>query len=490
MSVITARARVRSRIATLDGRRAVALISLAGLGFRLLLLGRQPLWRDEAFTALAAARDPAGMLGIVRNDSAPPLFYLIENAIAHLSGSTFALRLLPAVAGTCAIPLGAALGRRIAGDRAAVGAAVFTAFSPALFLSSLDLRMYALASTLVLATLLAMWRAAEQPDARRLTVLGAFATLALYTHYFTALAIVGQIAALALVMRPPWRTLLRLAVPLGAAAGLLLPWLLAASAQFTHASTPFWVDPLGIRTIFQGLLVQLGSGPPVNPGVRGKAAVQTVQGVGLAVTVFTGVFVLITGRRWGRPVTLMAAAAVIPLAILCAISIKVPLVDARYAVVLCVPLFPLLGAGLAGAARPAWTLAAGAGLLACCFAVALAPTHPETPALVAELQGRIGPHDLIDANPSTYLLLLDQSDPTVVAHLRVVDAQPVPWYYGTAAFPPGAVVPAVPADVVNNRGTITSVFDWGPAGSPPVAGYRLAAHQCWDQLCADTFVPG
>ena len=65
----------------------VSLITGVGLIARLALLGYQPLWRDEAFTALAVQRPLGSMIDVVRNDSAPPLFYLIERLFAVVSTS-------------------------------------------------------------------------------------------------------------------------------------------------------------------------------------------------------------------------------------------------------------------------------------------------------------------------------------------------------------------------------------------------------------------
>src|ERR1017187_10993375 len=91
----------------------LGLITAAGLVARLALVAYQPLWRDEAFTALAVQRPLGSMLDVVRNDSAPPLFYLVERLFAVVSTSPAVLRLFPALVGTAAIPVVAALGRRV-----------------------------------------------------------------------------------------------------------------------------------------------------------------------------------------------------------------------------------------------------------------------------------------------------------------------------------------------------------------------------------------
>src|ERR1700694_6223731 len=62
-------------------------ISVAGLLGRLLFIGYQPLWRDEAFTAVVVQRPLGQMLAAVRGGSAPPLLSLIDHAVASVSGS-------------------------------------------------------------------------------------------------------------------------------------------------------------------------------------------------------------------------------------------------------------------------------------------------------------------------------------------------------------------------------------------------------------------
>src|SRR5260370_28873843 len=53
--------------------RGVVLLTAAGLAVRILWLNHEPIWRDEAFTAVVEQRGIAGMLGAVHNDSPPPL---------------------------------------------------------------------------------------------------------------------------------------------------------------------------------------------------------------------------------------------------------------------------------------------------------------------------------------------------------------------------------------------------------------------------------
>src|SRR5260370_23439547 len=87
------------------------------------------------------------MLDAIHNDSAPPLSYLLTHISISVLGTTpTALRLTSAIAGTLIVPVGAALGRRCAGDRGGLWAAAVFALGPALVISGRDARIEAVAT--------------------------------------------------------------------------------------------------------------------------------------------------------------------------------------------------------------------------------------------------------------------------------------------------------------------------------------------------------
>ncbi len=255
------------------------LITGAGLIARLALIGYQPLWRDEAFTALAVQRPLGSMMDVVRNDSAPPLFYLVERLFAVVSTSPAMLRLFPVLVGTAAIPIVAALGRRIAGDAGGIWAAVIGAVAPALIVSSLDARMYMLATTLVLASTLCLLRALERPSAVRWALYVVFSILAVYTVYFALFAVFAQVVAVAVIHRHTLRRVVLMAALGAATLASLIPWIIAARAQLTHSAGAFWVPKLSIRSVFGGL-EQFFTGPPLNTWVNGYAALRALEVAG------------------------------------------------------------------------------------------------------------------------------------------------------------------------------------------------------------------
>ncbi len=476
------------RVAILPYAWHIALIVAAGAIVRLAFLPRQPLWRDEAFTAIAVGKPVGDMLAAVSRDSAPPLYYLLDHIVAQLGTAPWTLRLVSAFAGIALIAIVAALGRRIGGDRAGLGAAALVAFAPATVIASQDARMYALGAALSALALLLLWRAIEDPSPLGWAVYGASAAAAAWTEYFDALALVAALAAAIIVLRPPRRAA-ALAVAVTAAAGAsLVPWLVAAQAQFQHAQVPFWVQPIGPVTAF-GTAAQFVTGPPVDPEVPFRPLLVGLQAAAVIIGV-VGLAVLAVRRdelsRAGRSAAgLCALASMLGVAFLVGASLWRPLLEARYASVLWPSLYAVAGAGVA-LARPRL----GAGLLACLLAAAVglsaAVSHPDTAQVVPTIAGRLGPNDVVLTYPTQYLLVLHDATPGIRARLHVLGTD-IPWYWGTAVYPAGAVVPDVPSDVPASRGTVFWVVE--PEDPEPVlpAGYREVGRTCAVRVCLQEY---
>ena len=481
--------RLGSAFGALPAARRIAWITIAGGLFRLLLLGQQELWRDEAFTAVVVRMPIGDMLSAVSRDSAPPLSYLLDHVVALVDTSPAALRLVSALAGTALIPLVAALARRIRGDSAAVWAAAFVAVVPATVLSSRDARMYALGGTLAVAATLLLWRAIERPALRRWVAYATIAAAAVWTEYFDVFALGAALLAVVIALRPGRRTIATAVAWTALAGASIVPWLVAARAQFEHAGSPFWVEPLGVGPV-AGSVVQFLSGPPVDPGVPFQLGLQALQVAagGAMLIAFWWAWAnrrsLDSGGRRAAACCLVAGSAGI-FGVLVVSTVR-PLLDARYLSVMWLPLFAFGGLGLAFAPR---RVALGA-LFVIAFptlVLGVAPTRPDASGLLPVIESRLGEHDFIEASPRQYLLLFDEGSAGVRDRLHVVG--PVDWFWGTAAYPDGVIVTGVPASVVEQRGRVFAVGE--PEDSPPVvpAGYRESAKVCRIRVCLSIFGP-
>ena len=467
--------------------RAVAAITLVGLIARTVWLGHQPLWRDEAFTALVSRRSWSGMFDAVRHDSGTPLSYVATHLATSVSNSAAALRLPAALLGTAAIPLCAALARRLGGNRAGICGAAVAAVAPTLLLSARDARMYAMAGTLVMAMTLTLWSAVERPDTGRLAAHAGVVAAALMTHWLAAVPVLMGVGAAVVALRADRRTTLRVAAA-SALGGLvlLLLWVPFATAQLQHGSDGFWVQPVDGQQLL-GVLTQYLAGPAVDSDLPQRGLIINLQAGALIAASIAGALVLFllpwdtSERRRGIAlVTLVGLGSVV---VLLLVSLRHPILDARYASVMWGPLFALLGLGLS---RLRWAAviplaAMGAASLALCWY----PTRADVATLVHDqLDGRVGGNDLVVASADSYLQVLVDADPATAARTRV-GAASLPWYWGVAAFPPDAFLDHIPA----GAGTIYVITQPGDGMPPLPADHVDAGSHCATRVCVEVYLP-
>jgi hypothetical protein len=176
----------------------IALTLLATL-LRLVTLGSQSLWYDEAFTPVHVFRAGLGatLHNVVHTENTPPLWYVLEWAVTRgLGEGAVALRLLSAVAGIATVPVAWAIGRELQGPptrRAAFAGAAFVTVGPLFVWYSQEARAYGLFVLLVSLAFLCFLRALAEPTSRRLGMFALAASLALLTHYFAVFLLAPMI---------------------------------------------------------------------------------------------------------------------------------------------------------------------------------------------------------------------------------------------------------------------------------------------------------
>ena len=120
-------------------------ITALGAALRFHHIGSEALWLDEAFSIWMAQQPLAQMLQwAVRIDQHPPLYYALLHAWLGLGDGAGTVRALSALCGTLNIPIIFLLGRRLAGLRAGLLAALLLAVSPFHVHFAQEARMYAL----------------------------------------------------------------------------------------------------------------------------------------------------------------------------------------------------------------------------------------------------------------------------------------------------------------------------------------------------------
>ncbi|MFG2295546.1 hypothetical protein [Streptomyces sp. NPDC048603] len=148
------------------------------------------MWRDESVTWQVAHRPLADLWGLLdRVDAVHGLYYLLLHGLFALwDGGLWTLR-LPSVAATALAAAGvAAVGRRLAGDRAGLCAGLLYAVLPPVQMYAQEGRSYALVAAAVIWSTYALLRARWVAYTALLVLacwLHEFAVLALLAHAFT-----------------------------------------------------------------------------------------------------------------------------------------------------------------------------------------------------------------------------------------------------------------------------------------------------------------
>jgi len=250
-------------------RALVILIALGGF-LRFWHLGYNSLWLDEAETCnLALMPFSAIWQAMAGGGLTPPLFYWAEHVMLVFGTSETVLRFLPAVSGVIAIPVFYLAGREFLDKNAGLIAAAGCAVSPFLIQYSQDARAYTAALLFVACATLFFLRAMRSARQEDWLLFGLFSALAVWTHFYSAIAI----ASLVLYALLAWLPHLKAEIPniamLSAgtclAVVLCLPLvftLLPTLVTYTTSSVPAACGVQGLA-IITGTLCQMAGSDPV-----------------------------------------------------------------------------------------------------------------------------------------------------------------------------------------------------------------------------------
>lgn len=221
------------------------VLSLVGLAVGLVAGVRSgPLWLDETISVEIARLPLDELYGALRQDGAPPVYYLLLKAwIAAFGTGTAAVRLLTVLMVPVALWLAYLLGRRLGGVAGGRAAVVVLAVLPWTMRYGSETRMYLLVVVLVLCGALALSSVHRTGSRRSVLLLGLVAALLLLTHYWSLflLGAAGLAHLPGLLRRSPYARGVVAALVLGGV--LFLPWLPTFLFQAAHTGAP-WADPL------------------------------------------------------------------------------------------------------------------------------------------------------------------------------------------------------------------------------------------------------
>ena len=275
---------------------AAAVAVLAGTVLR--FLSPEALWLDEAQSVAIARSDLDGLYTGLRQDGAPPLYYLLLHVWIGVFGeSAVAVRALSGVFGVLALPLAWVLGRRLGGPRVGLVFTLLLASSPFAIRYSSETRMYSLLVLLVLLGAAAVTWAVRRPGPLPVVAVGLSAAALLLTHYWSVYLLVAA-GLLALAgLRVDRAAALRVLTGFVLAVVLFLPWVPTLRFQLAHTGTP-WAAVGGLGSITTALDAWRG-GVAVLPQVLGYTLV-VLAVLAVVTQPFAGGARLALNRQRGR----------------------------------------------------------------------------------------------------------------------------------------------------------------------------------------------
>lgn len=399
--------RVPAPVSQPAARIALAIAVVGGAALRLIGIGDDPLWLDEAYSVMFA-RLP--WLELWRDlgqfDHNTPVYYsLLKLWSGAIGWNEASLRSLSVLASIATIPVAYALGLSLAsGDRGraiAAGSAVLVAANPVSLWCGETTRTYALLCLAIGGTFVFAVRIMRRRDEslRSWIALWLCMTVVCWLHNLgtTAIAWIGLALFVWALFQAERRTqVVRRTLLLGVA--VVLSWtpaLYYVIAQSKKMSAGYWVPPVNTKKVIYAYTWNLG---PWLPMERLWLAVVTVLCAAGAVS-------LARRHRARFEALLLAGALVVPLAIQVAWSVwVVPMLIPWTLSWMIVPMAALLAAACAG--LPTRSLR-GAALLAVCAvflsgAIRYAGTshHPQWQSAVASVADRSRAGDLVVLTPA------------------------------------------------------------------------------------------
>ncbi len=209
------------------------------------------IWIDESFTKALVRHSFRDMMGLIKNDFHPPLyFYGLKLFVTIFGLNNYTIRLFSVIAVLSTLLLGYFAGQRVFGKTGALYFCFLLVTLPMLTSYSHDARMYtwaAFSTTGILIYAILFIQTSKKSD---LIFLELFSLLAAYTHYYGLFAAfwanVFVFVYLIFKKNKAWVSHL---VSLIITAILYLPWLSVLLKHTQKAQIHFWVPKVSWQTI-------------------------------------------------------------------------------------------------------------------------------------------------------------------------------------------------------------------------------------------------
>jgi mannosyltransferase len=371
-----------------------AVVAVLVIAVVLRFLASSPLWLDEAQTVVIAQKSLPHLFSALREDGAPPLYYVfLHYWMAVFGTSTFAVRVPSGIFSVAALPLMFVAARRFRVlDSSPWPAVLLLATCPFVVRYATEARMYSLVLLLVLIAVIAyerVWSVGGWwPSVGAALVTGALVLTQYWSLFLVATAFLAAAVAAWRGVSPAKRML----APMVIGCLAFVPWLPSFAYQSAHTGAP-WGPPPGfdIPVVSLGTWVGGGVGAPLL-----RWAYYILVALALAgYPAFQG------GLRFGRPLrkpqlVLLGLAIGSLLLGTVASEIASSAFSPRYTTIAIPPLLLVVAAGFG--AVPARYRTAGVAVV-CALGLggaALLPGQLRTQAgQVATVLAAAGPHDLV-----------------------------------------------------------------------------------------------
>jgi mannosyltransferase len=341
------------------GTRAGSAIALLCLVAASAMLGTRAIeagyWIDEGISVGIAGHPVGEIPGLLRQDGAPPLYYVLLSAwMSVFGGGETATHFLSLLAALATIPAALWAGRTLFGTRAGWAAAAIAATAPTFTAYAQETRMYSL--LVLLSVLLAgtFVRAFVHGRRRALVAFVALAVALVYTHNWGLYMLLGLAGALPVAARHRGGGAVArdAAVAAAAIAAAYAPWIPTLIHQAEHTGAPWSAIP-DLGDVLKPVAVPLGEGIAATI-VIGTAAVGIARHARQARGSADGPRASATALAIALGVAGMAAWTVA--------QVEPGWAD-RYMTVFAGPVILLAGAGLGAAGRAGVAVLAGAVLV-------------------------------------------------------------------------------------------------------------------------------
>ena len=328
------------------------VILLFACWIRLLGIGSQSIWQDEAYSVVVARQPLGTVLDSQVEDSSPPLYYALLHFWIRAFGDTEAsVRFLSLIFGVCLVGAVIAIGARMFSPYVGLIAGAMLASAPLAVYYSQEARMYSLTPLLALLSVYFCYRLSENPT-RRATIKFMAATAALlYTQNYGVFILLAE--ALYLLSRRKVSRDARPMLALMGAVALYVPWLMIMARQAVKNTTP-WIPKPHARMLFETLLhLSFKSWRlPVSGMLRAMWGIGLCALGGVAIW---GVYSVLratraegeAARRWARQGLLVLSYVAVPIVCAFIISQTKPIyVPGRYDTIVQPGLFLICALGL------------------------------------------------------------------------------------------------------------------------------------------------